>query len=217
MAIAAVYVNSTQFSVVGNHTADVQTGQKVQLLNTGAASSVTTAVGSTFSAQSNSTTVTVAAPVVLSGLYQIKLGLTYAAALGIHAHIDDNSGGLIPASALSESQVTALETVPLPATNANKVLSVNPGATAWEVKTVSGTAHQVIVSMGTGYMEFSTPQDIDTVPSPVFAGLTVSGGRGHSLSRCHGRSYRGRSTGCDRRSYSWRSGPDDSPGRVCAR
>ena len=175
MAIAAVHINSTQFSVVGEHTADIQTGQKVQLLNTGAASTVTTVVGSTFSAQSNSTLVTVAAPVVLSGLYRIKLGLTYAAALGIHAHIDDNSGGLIPASALSESQVTALETVPLPAINANKVLSVNPGATAWEVKTVSGTAHQVIVSMGTGYLEFSMPQDIDTVSSPTFAGLTVSG------------------------------------------
>ena len=109
MAIAAVYISATQFSVVGEHTSDFQPGQKVQLINIGGSSWVATVSGVTFSAQSNASTVTVAPAVVAPTLSQIKLGLTYALATGLHFHHDDNDGGSIPSSDLSEAQVTALQ------------------------------------------------------------------------------------------------------------
>jgi len=42
------------------------------------------------------------------------------------------------------------------------------------VTSITGTAHQVIASASTGAVTLSAPQDIDTISSPTFAGLTLS-------------------------------------------
>ena len=42
------------------------------------------------------------------------------------------------------------------------------------VLTLTGTAHQIIVSSPTGNITLSTPQDIDTVSSPTFANLILT-------------------------------------------
>ncbi|HVN58223.1 MAG TPA: hypothetical protein VMT63_08010, partial [Bacteroidales bacterium] len=58
---------------------------------------------------------------------------------------------------------------------ANQLLGVNASATANEYKTLYGTLNQVNVAFAPGSITLSTPQDIHTGASPVFAGLTLSG------------------------------------------
>ncbi len=40
---------------------------------------------------------------------------------------------------------------------------------------LTGTAHQVIVTVGAGSITLTTPQNIDTTSSPTFAGITLNG------------------------------------------
>ncbi len=58
---------------------------------------------------------------------------------------------------------------------ANQLLGMNLGGTAHEYKTLSGTANQISVTFpSAGAILLSTPQDIHTVATPTFAGLTLS-------------------------------------------
>ncbi len=57
--------------------------------------------------------------------------------------------------------------------SANQVLGMNAGASAFEYKTVTGTANQVTVTHGVGSITLSLPQNIHTAATPQFGGLGI--------------------------------------------
>ncbi len=57
---------------------------------------------------------------------------------------------------------------------ADQVLGMNAGGTAYEHKTLTGTANQVTVTQGVGTVTFSAPQNIHTGASPTFAGANIA-------------------------------------------
>jgi hypothetical protein len=58
---------------------------------------------------------------------------------------------------------------------ANYVIGVNTAGTAWEYKSIAGTANQVNVTTAAGLITLSTPQAIGSTSSPTFSGITLSG------------------------------------------
>ncbi len=56
---------------------------------------------------------------------------------------------------------------------ANQIPGMNAGGTAYEHKTISGTANQVIVTHSAGGITFSLPQSIHTGASPQFSNLAI--------------------------------------------
>jgi len=75
----------------------------------------------------------------------------------------------------------------------NQLLGMNAAGTAFEYKSLLGTANQVSVTNGAGTMTLSTPQDIATTSSPTFSSLTLTnpltlanGGTSKSLTAVNG-------------------------------
>ncbi|HLN20025.1 MAG TPA: hypothetical protein VK213_02985, partial [Bacteroidales bacterium] len=59
---------------------------------------------------------------------------------------------------------------------ANQVLGITTGLGGLnEYKSLIGTPNRVVVTPSAGQIQFSTPQDIHTLATPVFAGLTING------------------------------------------
>jgi hypothetical protein len=58
---------------------------------------------------------------------------------------------------------------------ANQILGMNALGTAYEYKTLAGTANQVNIAHGVGSVTLSLPQDIAATSSPTFNNLTING------------------------------------------
>lgn len=56
----------------------------------------------------------------------------------------------------------------------NKILGINAGGTAHEYKSINGTSNQIGITDAVGSITLSTPQDINTISFPTFAGLTLT-------------------------------------------
>ncbi|MEK2645833.1 beta strand repeat-containing protein [Bdellovibrio sp. BCCA] len=77
-----------------------------------------------------------------------------------------STGGTTPA--ISLAGLSSLGT-------ANQMLGMNAAGTAYEYKTVNGTANQITVTNAANAITLSTPQNIHTAASPTFTGMTLSG------------------------------------------
>lgn len=73
-----------------------------------------------------------------------------------------------------DADLTTLADFPSGIGEANKVVGINAAGTAYERKTLTGTANQVTVTHGVGTVTFSAPQDIHTAATPTFAGAILS-------------------------------------------
>lgn len=59
--------------------------------------------------------------------------------------------------------------------SANQLPGTNSAGTAWEYKTIQGSANRVTVTHGAGSITISAPQNIHTGASPTFAEISISG------------------------------------------
>jgi hypothetical protein len=176
MSIEAVYTANDTFVVSGEHDTDYQVGQKILLISLAGPEYVVAVVSSAYSADSDTTTVVVTPSDVRPDVYRARLGLTFAASIGLHYHRDINDAGYIPASVFSAEEVVVLRSIPFPVlADANKLIGENATGTGFETKEVLGTENQVIVSVETpGQIVFSMPQDIDTNADVFFHSLDVA-------------------------------------------
>lgn len=101
----------------------------------------------------------------------IYSGFDIAGGAGASLAIGAPIGGGLPYRIL-ETDGTGSLAQSSPLTNGQLVIGAT--GTAPVVANISGTTHQVTVTNAPGSITLSLPQDIDTVSSPSFAGLTVS-------------------------------------------
>ncbi|MEW6138902.1 MAG: hypothetical protein AB1733_11775 [Thermodesulfobacteriota bacterium] len=193
MAIAVTYVAADQFSVSGDRTNELKKGLTIKAVQGVDGSVESAVVSSSYDAGRGFTTCTIAENCLTPNLVSIQHGLTYAdpdncsSNLARHLHTSAFDGGYLPAATLSEAEVEAAKSLPVPATgDANKIIRVLPTENGYRKVSLNGTANQVTITHNVQDTTISLPQDFDTGASPVLAGITLTGltgileGRGSS-------------------------------------
>lgn len=96
-------------------------------------------------------------------------------------NVSAGGGGVSAVSATSPLVVANASTTPSLSLggltglgSANQILGMDAAGSAYEYKTISGTADQINVAHSANSLILSTPQNIGTSSSPSFAGLTLS-------------------------------------------
>jgi hypothetical protein len=182
ISIGALHVSSTSFVVQDNHVSAFAKGQRILCI---AGSSVieVSVVSAEYDAGRLLTTVVVEDGVIPVSLVQVQLGLTYAdpdnqsGNIGKHRHTAPWDGGEIPFTDVSQAEVDNLRTIDIPAEiNEFMILRVSdPYTDGYELVEVQSVAEQTEIEHDTGVIRFGTAQDIGSVSSPTFAGVTLTG------------------------------------------
>lgn len=204
MPIPAIYLSTDSFVLSGDHEGDLRKGRRILLLQGTGGQAEVSVVSAT--ASSGSTTCVVSPAAVLPTLATIKpspAGYSDpdndSGNIGEHVHTSRSSGGYLAAATLSEEQVDALKTVPVPQAGdgrkflrvkphpvdgyeifdligaANQLIGVNADGLDLESKDIVGTANRVSVEHSQNQIQITTPQDTHSGATPTFAGLTLSG------------------------------------------
>lgn len=182
MFISAFYVSASSFSVSGDFTSSYPEGRRIQLYQGTYGNTVVDAASAVYDATSLKTTVVVTGGTVRTTIYRVGLGPGYVDRTNQtgnepqHLHTASWDGGYMAASQHTDEIIDNLVAYPFASDfDGNDILGMNSGGTAFEGKTVSGTAKRVTVTHGVGTITLSGPQDFDTVDSPTFAGITLTG------------------------------------------
>jgi len=171
--IPATYISAASFSIEGEYDSRLPTGRKLMLYQ-GLGGNVEVAVVSAIYGAGD-TTIIVSPESVLSTLVNIELGPDTPDSVAEHDHTGVNSGGFIPASALSQDEVDMVQGMPLPSVgDANKFLRQNAAGDDYEAASLLGTTNQIDVDHDGDETTLSTPQDLDATATPIFAGMTLT-------------------------------------------
>jgi len=106
--ILATYVDSTHFTIEGEHTAEFPAGRAVTLYQGNYATATTSVVSSSYSATSGLTTVAIKGAVCLTYLVSVKRGPSDPTSMGRHGHTSESDAGYGPFSRASDAQMDRL-------------------------------------------------------------------------------------------------------------
>lgn len=108
MTISASYVNSSRFSISGEHDQEFEAGRRVTLFQADSGNICATVTVAAYDSDEDRTLITVTPLVVESSITAVKRGASSANSVGHHGHTGHGDGGPMPASAFSTNQVTNL-------------------------------------------------------------------------------------------------------------
>lgn len=181
--IPVSYISGTIFAAAGNVTPYYGKGQRATCYQGVNGNVEVTIVSASYVEADLLTYVTVIGGTLYGSIYEVSLGDTYSdeanntGNICEHFHSNRSGGGSIPASSISEAQVTTLKTVDIPQTaDSHKLVKVCPtAADGYQLATLAGTSNRVSVTLADGTITLTGPQDQHTAASPTYAGLTLSG------------------------------------------
>lgn len=151
--IAATYISSSQFSISGEHDQEFEYGRSITFLQGGSGSVDAKATLAAYNSEENKTVITVVPAVIQASLVAITRGATSGKSGGAHDHSGWNSGGPIPAAALSAANTTKLLNLTALTGNYGDVIQLDdagalsmdsPGLIKSKLAGESLTAYQVV-------------------------------------------------------------------------
>jgi hypothetical protein len=179
----ATYVNADQFTVTGDELDNFPIGLRL-LFDLGEDGQLNTDVtASVYDADSDITTVTVAASELTENLVAVLRGHSFVDSTNEisnepqHGHSADWDGGERAFGLLTSTSVVNRlnESGSVSPSVADKIISVNTAGTGIVKRTLAGTTNQITVVTTVGTYTISAPQDLAPTSSPEFAGLTLTG------------------------------------------
>lgn len=157
MAILATYINTSSFSIEGEHDAEFEIGRGIRLNQGVAGYADVSVLSAIYSAGTDLTTINVVPASCVSTLVSITRGAISAGSAGAHYHTGHGDGGPIPASSINATETARLKTIAdLVGTEGEVLQTTDANAVSFGQvnRYVVGTAGETLAQYDVTYLDY---------------------------------------------------------------